>query len=43
MWLTGFFDVPSCSTIYLDTPMRNHTPMPTIARANEYSPASTMA
>jgi type I restriction enzyme, R subunit len=24
MWLTGF-DAPSCSTIYLDKPMRNHT------------------
>jgi len=33
MWLTGF-DVPSCSTIYLDKPMRNHTLMQTIARAN---------
>ena len=33
MWLTGF-DAPSCSTIYLDRPMRNHTLMQTIARAN---------
>jgi len=33
MWRTGF-DVPSCSTIYLDRPMRNHTLMQTIARAN---------
>ena len=33
MWLTGF-DVPSCSTLYLDKPMRNHTLMQTIARAN---------
>lgn len=33
MWLTGF-DVPSLSTIYLDKPMRNHTLMQTIARAN---------
>ena len=24
MWMTGF-DAPSCSTIYLDKPMRNHT------------------
>jgi len=32
-WITGF-DVPSCSTIYLDKPMRNHTLMQTIARAN---------
>ncbi|NEQ69117.1 MAG: type I restriction endonuclease subunit R, partial [Symploca sp. SIO2D2] len=33
MWITGF-DVPSCSTIYLDKPMANHTLMQTIARAN---------
>jgi len=33
MWMTGF-DVPICSTIYLDKPMRNHTLMQTIARAN---------
>jgi type I restriction enzyme R subunit len=33
MWMTGF-DVPSCSAIYLDKPMRNHTLMQTIARAN---------
>lgn len=33
MWLTGF-DVPSCATIYLDKPMKNHTLMQTIARAN---------
>lgn len=33
MWMTGF-DVPSCSTIYLDKPMQNHTLMQTIARAN---------
>lgn len=33
MWITGF-DVPSCSTIYLDKPMRNHTLMQTMARAN---------
>ena len=33
MWLTGF-DVPNCSTVYLDKPMRNHTLMQTIARAN---------
>jgi type I restriction enzyme R subunit len=32
-WRTGF-DVHSCSTIYLDRPMRNHTLMQTIARAN---------
>src|SRR5713101_2235600 len=33
MWITGF-DVPSLSTLYLDKPMRNHTLMQTIARAN---------
>ncbi len=33
MWMTGF-DVPSCSTIYIDKPMKNHTLMQTIARAN---------
>jgi len=33
MWMTGF-DVPSCSTLYLDKPMRNHTLMQAIARAN---------
>ncbi len=33
MWMTGF-DVPVCSTIYLDKPMKNHTLMQTIARAN---------
>ena len=37
MWMTGF-DVPSCSTIYLDKPMRNHTLMQTIARANRRYP-----
>src|SRR3970282_430175 len=37
MWLTGF-DAPSCSTIYLDKPMRNHTLMQTIARANRVYP-----
>lgn len=37
MWITGF-DVPSCSTIYLDKPMRNHTLMQTIARANRVAP-----
>ena len=37
MWMTGF-DVPSCSTIYLDKPMRNHTLMQTIARANRVMP-----
>lgn len=33
MWITGF-DVPSLSTLYLDKPMRGHTLMQTIARAN---------
>ncbi|HLX58002.1 MAG TPA: type I restriction endonuclease subunit R [Ktedonobacteraceae bacterium] len=33
MWITGF-DVPSLSTLYIDKPMRNHTLMQTIARAN---------
>jgi len=33
MWMTGF-DAPSLSTLYLDKPMKNHTLMQTIARAN---------
>ncbi|MEW6063995.1 MAG: type I restriction endonuclease subunit R [Bacillota bacterium] len=33
MWLTGF-DAPAVNTIYLDKPMKNHTLMQTIARAN---------
>ena len=33
MWLTGF-DVPSLSTLYLDKPMKGHTLMQCIARAN---------
>ena len=33
MWMTGF-DVPSCSTIYMDKPMKGHTLMQAIARAN---------
>jgi len=33
MWLTGF-DVPTLSTLYLDKPMRGHTLMQAIARAN---------
>ena len=37
MWLTGF-DAPSVSTIYLDKPIRNHTLMQTIARANRVFP-----
>ncbi|MHB1599161.1 MAG: HsdR family type I site-specific deoxyribonuclease [Acidimicrobiales bacterium] len=37
MWMTGF-DAPAVSTIYLDRPMRNHTLMQTIARANRVFP-----
>lgn len=37
MWLTGF-DVEALSTIYLDKPMKNHTLMQTIARANRVFP-----
>jgi type I restriction enzyme R subunit len=37
MWMTGF-DAPATSTIYLDRPMRNHTLMQTIARANRVFP-----
>ncbi|MCX6157148.1 MAG: type I restriction endonuclease subunit R [Ignavibacteriae bacterium] len=33
MWITGF-DVPCVSTIYLDKPIKGHTLMQTIARAN---------
>jgi type I restriction enzyme R subunit len=33
MWITGF-DAQSVSTMYLDKPMRGHTLMQTIARAN---------
>lgn len=33
MWLTGF-DVPSLATLYLDKPMKDHTLMQAIARAN---------
>lgn len=36
MWLTGF-DVPNLSTLYLDKPLKNHTLMQTIARANRVS------
>jgi type I restriction enzyme, R subunit len=39
MWITGF-DVASCSTIYLDKPLKNHTLMQTIARANRVWPVS---
>ena len=37
MWITGF-DIPCCSTMYLDKPMKNHTLMQTIARANRVFP-----
>ncbi|SDZ84711.1 type I restriction endonuclease subunit R [Selenomonas ruminantium] len=37
MWLTGF-DVPSMSTLYLDKPMKAHTLMQAIARANRTFP-----
>ena len=33
MWMTGF-DVPNLSTLYLDKPLKNHTLMQAIARAN---------
>ena len=33
MWMTGF-DVPSLSTLYLDKPLKAHTLMQAIARAN---------
>jgi type I restriction enzyme R subunit len=36
MWLTGF-DAPTLSTLYLDKPMKDHTLMQTIARANRVS------
>ena len=33
MWITGF-DVPALSTLYLDKPLKSHTLMQAIARAN---------
>jgi len=36
MWITGF-DVPSLSTMYIDKPLKSHTLMQTIARANRIS------
>ncbi|MBU2515346.1 type I restriction endonuclease subunit R [bacterium] len=36
MWLTGF-DAPTVSTLYMDKPMKDHTLMQTIARANRVS------
>lgn len=40
MWLTGF-DVPSLSTLYLDKPMKGHTLMQAIARANRVYPGKS--
>lgn len=40
MWITGF-DVPSIGTVYLDKPMKNHTLMQTIARANRNASGKT--
>lgn len=37
MWLTGF-DAPKVSTLYLDKPMKGHTLMQAIARANRVYP-----
>ncbi len=37
MWLTGF-DAPTLSTLYLDKPMKDHTLMQSIARANRVTP-----
>ncbi len=40
MWLTGF-DVKNLSTLYLDKPMKGHTLMQAIARANRVYPNKT--
>jgi type I restriction enzyme R subunit len=40
MWLTGF-DVPSLSTLYLDKPLKAHTLMQAIARANRFHEGKT--
>ena len=40
MWLTGF-DVPSLGTLYLDKPLRAHTLMQAIARANRVAEGKT--
>lgn len=40
MWITGF-DVPTIGTVYLDRPMKNHTLMQTIARANRRAAGKT--
>ena len=40
MWLTGF-DVPSLATLYLDKPLKEHTLMQAIARANRVHESKT--
>ena len=40
MWLTGF-DAPTVSTLYIDKPMKNHTLMQTITRANRTASGKT--
>lgn len=40
MWLTGF-DVPNLSTLYLDKPMKSHSLMQAIARANRVYPGKS--
>ena len=40
MWLTGF-DVKSLSSVYLDKPMKGHTLMQAISRANRVFPTKT--
>lgn len=40
MWLTGF-DVPSLSVLYLDKPLKAHTLMQAIARANRATSRKT--
>ncbi|MFA7430624.1 MAG: type I restriction endonuclease subunit R [Rhodospirillaceae bacterium] len=40
MWITGF-DVPTIGTVYIDKPMKNHTLMQTIARANRRAEGKT--
>lgn len=42
MWLTGF-DVKNLSTLYLDKPMKSHTLMQAIARANRVYPNNLAA
>jgi len=37
MWMTGF-DAPTVSTLYMDKPMKDHTLMQAIARANRVTP-----